>query len=170
MSEREAALLAQVKDLQERLERATRRIPDFGGQDHFAVSPHGGRCCGVSHVYFFPYFDAEEPPKEWQDLLRENIQGRIMDMESAAEEHFGYYDEEGDFIRETPRWVEENRPFSHLIEVVLIDSQMQKWGPSLKSFGFELVKRWFNDNSGNWCNLLVYCTSNKEETPLPFEW
>jgi len=165
VSEREAALLAQVKDLQERLERATRRIPDFGGQYPFVVSPHGGRCCGVSHVYFFPNFTAEGPR-----LLQENIQGWIMDMESAIEEDFRYYDEEGNFIREAPQWEKENRPFSHLIEVVLIDSQMQQWGPSLKSFGFELVKRWFNDNSGNWCNLLVYCTSNKEDTPLPFEW
>jgi hypothetical protein len=59
--------------------------------------------------------------------------------------------------------------FGHAIEITLTDGQMEKYGPMVKKVGFHHCFRWFNDNSGNYCNLLMW-RSKGPASPPPFDW
>lgn len=48
-------------------------------------------------------------------------------------------------------------PTNHLVEIVLTDRQIKRnksIPKGLKKRGFKLVSRFYNDNSGNYCNVL----------------
>lgn len=117
---------------------------------------HGGACCGMTHVYGFPHI----PSKQALNVMLQIISDRVYFLEGEKADY--YYENN----IEIP-W----KIFGHCIEVVLTDSQManQGWAPLLKGKGFKLCDRWFNDNSGNYCNLLTYKTK-EPETPAPYEW
>lgn len=53
-------------------------------------------------------------------------------------------------------------PEGRAIEVVLIDTQAQVWGPALAKIGFKHVYRFLNTNSRNVCNVFLY-----HNNPLP---
>ena len=118
---------------------------------------HGGYCCGMSHVWGFQTVT----DKVTEDLMG-TITSRVLRVEEEATENYDYEEDEEDVP-----W----KVFGHCIEIVLTDSQMlhSGWAPVLKEKGFKLCDRWFNDNSGNYCNLLTYKTK-EPETPAPYEW
>lgn len=118
---------------------------------------HGGHCCGMSHIWGFNV----AIDKATKDLM-ETITQRVSEIEERARENYEYDEDEEDV-----NWT----VFGHCIEIVLTDSQMlySGWAPVLKKKGFKLCDRWFNDNSGNYCNLLTYKTK-EPETPAPYEW
>ena len=116
---------------------------------------HGGYCCGMSHVWDFK----TATDKSIEELMN-TIADRVDPIEENARENYDYEEED------VPWTI-----FGHCIEIVLTDSQMlhSGWAPVLKEKGFKLCDRWFNDNSGNYCNLLTYKTK-EPETPAPYEW
>ncbi len=112
---------------------------------------HGGHCCGLSHVYGFH----GAPNKERLEAVLKRAVEYIED-----DARYGYEDSE-----ESVPW----RVFGHAVEITLTDQQMVEWAPVLKEVGFKHCFRWFNDNSGNYCNLLMW-SSKKPRKPKPFKW
>src|SRR5688572_27900996 len=106
---------------------------------------HGGNCCGASHVYNFSHVVDEREIL----FLDEAIRNAIETVEEGALDNCPW-DEDTD--QPIVPW----KKFGHLIEVVLTDQQMVNWAATLKAKGFKLHRRWKNDNSGNYCNLLSY--------------
>jgi hypothetical protein len=113
------------------------------------IDEHGGGCCGMMHIYAF-----ENGPRPY--LLR------LLDTQMRD-------------------WVEENyasaageKTFNVLLEAVLTDDQMANgWAPELKQRGWKLVTRFFNSNSGNYCNVLHYTPHEprgRNRTPRPYAW
>lgn len=114
------------------------------------IEYHGGHCCGMSHIHGFSL------PERDLNRLKTLIEGNEQDMIDSWEDNND---------RNYPK-----RRFNHAYEVVLTDDQMMNWAKPLKEFGFKKLFRWLNDNSGNYCTLLVY-TPNKGCThPAPYEW
>lgn len=114
-------------------------------------SPHGGDCCGATHVVGFREVN--------QTQLRTTIDDAIYEVQRFVDADIEHG--EADRIYKGP--------FGHLIEVVLTDEQMIQWAQTLKGMGFRLGPRWLNDNSGNYCNLLTW-QSKKPSKPRPFTW
>lgn len=50
----------------------------------------------------------------------------------------------------------------HLYECILVDYQLIRWREPLEARGFKVVARWYNGNSGNYCNLLVRFIEEEE--------
>lgn len=122
---------------------------------------HGGCCCGMSHIYSFPHAE-DKGINALGNLIKEGIE-EIEESRLRSLKEEG--DEDGEEVLDAP-W----KVFGHLIEVVLTDWQMSSgWSSVLKEKGFKLGPRWFNDNSGNYCNLLTYQTK-EPETPPPYVW
>jgi len=112
---------------------------------------HGGGCCGISHVYWFP----ERADEAWLDR---EIKGAIGDIEWENQ-----VDVE---VGDRQRW---RGKFGHAIEVCLTDDQMMVWAETLKKKGFKLGLRWLNDSSGNYCNLLSW-SPKKAGKKRPYKW
>lgn len=112
---------------------------------------HGGGCCGVSHIFDFPTLSVDKDEVEHLNDIISSLLKSLKDINR---------DENTD----DPLWSGE---FSHLFEIVLTDSQMDIWAKTLKEKGFKYVTRWLNDNSGNYCNLLVYLS---DEEAAPYAW
>lgn len=115
------------------------------------ISSHGGYCCGMRHIYRF------SPVLPDGAVLTEEV------LRSALETAINRL------------MVPQKKGFNLLMEVVLNDTQLveQKClAPILKEFGFKLVTRFLNSNSGSWCNVFHLETAPEQAKfkPLPFEW
>lgn len=116
------------------------------------IDYHGGACCGMSHISNFYGKPDERALQMIKNLIGNNEEDMIEEWEDNREKNY-------------PK-----RRFNHAYEVVLTDTQMMEWAEPLKNFGFKKLFRWLNDNSGNYCTLLVY-TPNKGCThPAPYKW
>ena len=93
-----------------------------------STASHGGYCCGVKHIYGFPYESNPERRKLWLESEMEEILDDLNPRKSHGQ----------------------------LIEVCLTDSQSKTWAPLLKEKGFRHVARWRNSNSGNVVNMFLY--------------
>jgi aryl carrier-like protein len=116
-----------------------------------SYNEHGGNCCGISHVFYFPL----QSDLTW---LNTQIQWATQDTLADNEELV----ESGD----RQRW---RGKFGHAIEVCLTDDQMMVWAETLKKKGFKLGLRWLNDNSGNYCNLLSWAPKRAGKK-RPYKW
>ena len=122
------------------------------------ISSHGGECCGVSHVYNF-YGDV-------------TVKDTMTDMEDRLEEMAG--DVERDcscpICERARKRLEEagiGGAHGHLFEAVLTDDQMGRYGKDLREAGWKVVARWFNSNSGNMCNMLIWTNSENDIANCP---
>lgn len=130
---------------------ATRYINWFEPKkfNYLELADHGGRCCGLTHLFNF-----------YRDVSEKDINQRLS--------------EQTEDLRNS--WEDENEiscPFEgydHAFEVVLTDHQVIECGKLLKSMGFKWCFRWFNRNSGNYCNLFMYKNYSYEEQEPPFKW
>lgn len=120
---------------------------------------HGGRCCGVSHLFGF----GQRPLNEVGPNGPNNTVARL----DEELELFRTWEGERDYENE------EERIRAGLVEVILTDAQMVAWAPILKERRFRLVTRFFNSNSGNHCNVLHKTfgnTTGANRPARPFEW
>ena len=122
------------------------------------INKHGGECCGVSHIFNF------NPNYANKKLLKESIKDAVSSVQQHVDDENELYAANGEpFIRPY------RGLFGHLIEVVLTDEQMINWAETLKEEGFRLHRRWLNDNSGNYCNLLSWIPKEPSK-PRPYKW
>jgi len=112
---------------------------------------HGGGCCGISHVYWFP----EDVNETWLNQQMTDAIEEVEDLATAQVERGGLTAWKG--------------KFGHAIEVCLTDDQMVVWAVTLKKKGFKLGLRWLNNNSGNYCNLLSWAPK-KAHKKRPYKW
>jgi len=97
-------------------------------------SAHGGKCCGITHIYCFEdYWLGPVMTKEkWVKQIKSKIEAKLYNH---------YYR-------------------SHLFEIVLIDEQLiPTLKEALKDLGFKMVTRFINSNSGNRCNVFHMATN-----------
>lgn len=96
---------------------------------------HGGGCCGIVHISDF------SSPQNRQKMSVGWLQSEVQ--------------EALDFLND-----DENNPDNEdrVVEAVLIDEQLDDdgWAPILKEVGFQPVSRFYNSNSGNYCNVFHY--------------
>lgn len=104
---------------------------------------HGGGCCGMTHVYGFDNRPNEKLLNKLDKILA-NYTGRYSDSADGCDCEF--------CVKERERM----KTFNALLEAVLVDEQMFTWAPELRKRGFRLVNRFFNSNSGNYCNVLHF--------------
>lgn len=117
----------------------------------FNLKYHGGECCGLTHVYDFPYFN-----KQRGENLKEVIN---RDISRNALDEFNFDDYKGESLL-----------FNHCYEAVLTDHQLATgWDKFLKGMGFKHERRWFNSNSENHCNRLSY-VSGRSRSKKGFNW
>lgn len=115
---------------------------------------HGGHCCGITNIYGFSgYADLascrEALIRTLLQVLNENFACDSLDCDCGRPRSFKSL---------------EGLTFNHLFEIVLTDYQMNNIsGPAAKTVGFEVVRRFYNSNSGNWCNVMHYETAPVEE-------
>lgn len=109
---------------------------------------HGGKCCGIRHIYHFPArvenqtgVIAHDRSLVGAGVTRSGVEALDMLLEhfETTENRtggFGHGDRE-----------------SRVLEVVLTDSQTRVWGTTLEERRFRKVVRFQNDNTGNFCNV-----------------
>lgn len=107
---------------------------------HFIRAPHGGNCCGISHVHTFGLPSLPEDLSEGIRLLN-NL------MEEWVSDHISYeeYDDYDEGIG----------PRTHCFEATLAGGQIALWETALLADGWAMVHSWHNSNSGNECRLYV---------------
>jgi hypothetical protein len=142
--------------------------------------PHGGWCCGVTHLQGF------DDPKI---KAIKHTQYARRGQKFVYKEDVGYRwvdDPAGDFVewKSEPcnktneqvfdESVEEFR--GGVLEVILTDDFLTEnrwgkfWADKLKKAGFELVSRFTNTNSGNVCNVFhLYKVDVPEGSPPNWE-
>lgn len=111
--------------------------------------PHGGGCCGMTHIRDF-YTSVSFDMKRLATCINTTLDELRAD-----------------------NGIDDDKPFGHLFEVVLTDQQMQTYSEAMKEKGFRLVNRFYNANSGNYCNILhlaVHQPRGKSRRPRPYQW
>lgn len=130
------------------------------------VEDHGGGCCGMSHIMSF------HGDRFTDEHIRSEMMQIIERLKEDNEINDEVWDEEADeYVTRDEPFPWDGREFNHAFEAVLTDQQMQKYAPIMKKVGFTLLYRWLNDNSGNYCNLLVWSPMGSTDLgKLPYEW
>lgn len=115
--------------------------PDVKGLD---LVPHGGGCCGITHLYNFPLFSSLGAATDDERIgwIRSAINQIIDDQD--------YVDADGEQT--------EAKNFRHAVEVVLAWDQLNEWRSALETVGFQEVFSFTNDNSGNRCHVFFIQT------------
>lgn len=116
------------------------------------IAIHGGRCCGVDHIYGFSYLRSRP----------------VLGLDAGSKEIVkSFQDRVATWKRNNP---------SRMLEACLTDSQMMKWAPYLQEAGFKLVTRFRNSNSENTVNVLHLLSARphtqtaRGKLPRPFKW
>jgi predicted house-cleaning noncanonical NTP pyrophosphatase (MazG superfamily) len=133
----------------------------------FETEDHGGECCGVSHIFNFTpltsvlnrttrhYESKTLNDEEMEKMISNKMLSQIQDIIEHKEDE------------------DDPDEFGHLFEVVLTDKQMVNFAPLLQKMGFVRVYRFLNDNSTNYCNLLVKYSGDLGDTGFetaPYLW
>lgn len=116
---------------------------------------HGGKCCGIKTVYCMGGAPTESQPA-LQKLARRNNRDQNYGEVSSDMRFFtnDAPEESGkDRLKRYIEFMEKNRP-RNVLEVVICESQygwtdQKAWVPTLEEFGFKMVNRHSNSNSGN---------------------
>lgn len=116
------------------------------------ITNHGGSysCCGCSHLSRF----TGAPSRE---AFHQTIVNRIARVQGAQQNR-----------ARAPQGID-----NHLFEAALTDAQMQAgWDVVLKDYGFRLVTRFYNSNTGNYVNILHYSPTraSRRNADVPFNW
>ena len=103
------------------------------------LNSHGGKCCGITHMYGCDGSDAN-----------------FITIEAMARR-----------LEEVKRYTD--HPSCILKEIVLTNYQMRVYPEvvaAMKKAGFVRVARWKNSNSGNICNMfLLYVEPSSKPVP-----
>lgn len=108
---------------------------------------HGGKCCGIKHIFGLGYHPDEMLPRRGKSKKLKNEGSCFMNStrpffhESAPAETY---------LKRLERiiaFIQVNRPWG-VIEVVLSDCQLLHWRPKIEELGFKLVNKCKNSNSG----------------------
>lgn len=109
---------------------------------------HGGRCCGIHHIWNFP-LGTFHTPAERTAMVQQLV-------DESSQYQFDTYD--GDSEEDTSE-----DTYQTAVECVLTDGQLnQGWRDTLIDFGFKPVFRFHNNNSGNDCTVFYYGINNAE--------
>lgn len=111
---------------------------------------HGGGCCGVNHIFNFPY-----NPEATDDQ-------RISQIKAAIAEIIDNYDIDYDCDCEYDRacncYEAAVANWSCACECVLTTLQLTQWRQPLETVGFREVHSFYNSNSGNTCHVFYFTT------------
>lgn len=104
------------------------------------VSSHGGRCCGIRHIYGLSDFRGLITSEQLKNLVKQfngkcRTRGRLMEIVAT--------------------------------DAQLRDPQLLE---ALKENKFKLVQRFINANSGNYCNVFHFHPRPQPLDDLPFDW
>lgn len=122
---------------------------------------HGGHCCGVKHIFGFPYNPTYNTPALTQCPVSH---GASAEMDPGARFVPGPYPMEPGGVRldKLLAYIDKLKP-KHLVEVVLGGSLNTNWREFLEERGFKLVTPDGFINSNTSATLFVY----HRITPLP---
>ena len=54
------------------------------------------------------------------------------------------------------------------VEIVLTDKQLKTHHKVIKKVGYQFCGRWFNPNSGNYCNMFLWAPKIENDKSLPW--
>ena len=116
---------------------------------------HGGKCCGIKTVYCMGTSPTEYQPSLGKLPRRHNHDQSYHEVNSGLRFFTDAAPEEPGKARlkRYIEFMEKNRP-RNVLEVVICESgydwmDQSDWVPTLKEFGFKMVNRHSNSNSGN---------------------
>jgi hypothetical protein len=112
---------------------------------------HGGGCCGITHLYNFPFGDTHSLEQKKAGLQKE-IDYAVMRHRYADDWIERREDGEDD--------IDIAKDWRHAIEVILNEHQLQHWNDVLEAVGFKQVFSFLNNNSGNEC-FVYYLETNR---------
>ena len=128
------------------------------------ISGSGGHCCGQSHIH--DMYPIVSNPDKFHELLAEHTR----ELDEIFTEN--YENDWGDRVDDETPW--EDRTFSHMLECVVTDEQIQdsdgRIVTELVKAGFHFRCRWLNDKSDNYCNLFVHFTCPETSSLEPSEY
>lgn len=104
------------------------------------IDDHGGNCCGIKHLFYFP----ADYNGDRDAFLKSELEGIC--------EYFDNYDDE-DYSPDT---------WQGAVEVVLASYQLEEWRKVVEDYGFKEVFSFHNSNSGNRCHVF-YLELNGEK-------
>lgn len=135
---------------------------------------HGGKCCGVTHLYLEGDSTGPEGMSPALEALHEYAS---LDARQA----WGLYklkapkESSGDRLKRFVRFLEASRP-SGIIEIVLPGEtiagyydQNKIWGAFICELGFKEVTVWKNSNSSRMLHVYHRCSGSPEAPPIPPE-
>jgi len=106
-----------------------------------SVHRHGGKCCGISHVYNleYQYFGSEDKYIRW---LKGECNKAYRNNRRRTLGYFNTY------------WGDYPEKRQHAIQVT-ITHRMTPWIERLKALGFKKVYSFHNGNSGNTVSIYM---------------
>lgn len=109
---------------------------------------HGGKCCGIKHIYDLGYsaMDMERAKRETTELPDEGA--RYMSSVRPFFYPAAPAETKGARLDRYLAFLDENRPRG-VCEIILSDWQLVGWRSFIESRGFKLVNKCKNSNSGN---------------------
>lgn len=122
------------------------------------VKEHGGSCCGIQHLYYFPSIfgvELEERVKWIQAACREAVDNYQQD--TCGCDYEDCEDCEADKYRTPPE------EWQCAVEIVLNNEQFGEWEPAVLAAGFKQVYEFKNSNTGNTCRVYFFTTGNGDE-------
>ena len=128
------------------------------------IEPHGGGCCGVTHIY-----DFRDQSERAVERLKRHLTSFLNDQYPDVQEDG--YEGETDYDGWDAKFVSNGKKFSCILEACLTDQQMMFWAPHMKEAGFKIVNRFLNSNSGNVVNVLHYNPAGRRKVAkVPYKW
>lgn len=132
---------------------------------------HGGQCCGIKHIYGFPY-----APTDTVAAITavKAVMGAGSEMAKGAYFYPNAEPKEEAIVRlkKLLAFVDLHKT-EHLVEIVLNDYVLKGWKTTLKKLGFKEVTKFKNSNTGSRLHVLHRVTpvpkppSAKKEEPKP---
>lgn len=103
------------------------------------VDGHGGQCCGIQHLYYFP------------SIFGVELEERVKWIQAACMQAVDCVAERGMFLPDRDNW-------QCAVELVLNNEQFVEWEPAVLAAGFKQVYEFLNSNSGNTCRVYFFTT------------
>lgn len=131
---------------------------------YFKAYCHGGACCGIKHIWYFPHspndlvFASSGSRKTFQ------AEGSMFSRGNAPFIDIKVPNEKArERLKRTVDEIIRLRP-SGLIEISLTDYQTIQWKKDIEELGFKHVTKFYNSNSKN--NVNIYHLTYKNRTIL----
>lgn len=113
------------------------------------IEEHGGSCCGIRHLYYFP------------SIFGVELEERVKWIRAACMQAVDNYDIDDCDCEDC---VAEHRDnWQCAVELVLNNEQFGEWEPAVLAAGFKQVYEFKNSNSGNTCRVYFFTTGGGNE-------